>query len=88
MHCLYFICERKFYARTHVKLRDIGNQPLVRGNNGNMIAVVEESENFFSCWKKIAKNSKKRGRDWNSGWLPVNNFVENFSEFLSSIARF
>ena len=29
MHCLYFICERKFYARTHVKLRDTGNQPLV-----------------------------------------------------------
>ena len=20
MHCLYFICERKFYARTHVKI--------------------------------------------------------------------
>ena len=26
MHCLYFICERKFYARK--KLRDTGNQPL------------------------------------------------------------
>ena len=31
MHCLYFICERKFYARTFVKLRDTGNQPLVAG---------------------------------------------------------
>ena len=20
MHCLYFICEREFYARTHVKI--------------------------------------------------------------------
>ena len=20
IHCLYFICERKFYARTHVKI--------------------------------------------------------------------
>ena len=29
MYCLYFICERKFYAPTHVKkLRDTGNQPL------------------------------------------------------------
>ena len=28
MLCLYFICELKFYARTHVKLRDTGSQLL------------------------------------------------------------
>ena len=25
MLCVHSICERKFYARTHVKLRDTGN---------------------------------------------------------------
>ena len=28
MQSLYFFCERKFYALTHEKLRDTGNQPL------------------------------------------------------------
>ena len=28
MLCLYFICDLKFYARTHVKLRDTGSQLL------------------------------------------------------------
>ena len=29
-HCLYCIYANKFYARTHVKLRDSGNPPLLR----------------------------------------------------------
>ena len=34
MHCFYFICERKFYARTHVKkIRDTGNQPSEQAQN-------------------------------------------------------
>ena len=28
MHCLYFICERKFYARTHVKIARHWNSTL------------------------------------------------------------
>ena len=30
MHCLYFICEREFYERTHVKITRHWNQPLFR----------------------------------------------------------
>ena len=46
--CLYFICEHKFYARTHVKITRQWNQPWGMKKNSNK--KLQKSAGGIQCW--------------------------------------
>ena len=46
--CLFFICEHKFYARTHVKITRQWNQSWGMKNNSNK--KLQKSAGGIQCW--------------------------------------
>ena len=74
MHCLYFICERKFYASTYVKIkinmRGRGNQPI--NPDLSYPRDLEDQFNLFFCIPVMLGFSfnrylKVQTRQWNCG---------------------
>ena len=61
MHCLHFICERKFYPRTHVKItRQLKIERLKKGRKRiKMKAMTENITGTRVCTIRIEFNLRK-----------------------------
>ena len=61
IHCFYFICERKFYARTHVRIKRLWKSTLTCTRDLPYFV-----SSFFSTPKIYVRTHGKNTRQWKS----------------------
>ena len=65
MECLYFICERKFYARTRVKITRHLKPTLIVRKDGNPFAAVG---NFSYTRAGGSRQAKYKNKQSKTNW--------------------